>query len=134
MELGNIGNKILNPIDKNATVIGAGLRLIQKIDPLTDSITRLLQGNVHAPNFTQIFNTWGDPSLGIAPAIVAVIGAELAKDAGNNMVKKIANIVSKAGIAYIVVGMAEPVLYFSTHSPGYPGTSGAGSASQGYSY
>jgi hypothetical protein len=41
----------------------------------------------------------------------------MAKGVSNGTITKLANTVSKAGIAYIAVAIGETVLYYSCHSP-----------------
>jgi len=135
MDLGNIGNKLLDGADKNATLIGAGVGFAKSYYGLRDSLGGLLFGSVHGPNVTHIkYQLINDPSY--RDSIIAIIGGYLMQESGISMVDRAGKIIIKAATGFLLVRLAENVLWSMTHSPaGSDGSSGNSSpnGNRGYS-
>lgn len=126
MDIGNIGNKLLSGVEKNATLIGAGLGFMKSYGGLSASLFALLQGGVHGPDTTHIkIQLAHDPSY--RDAIIAIVAGYLAQESGIDMVDRAGKIVIKAATGFLVVRFAENVLWSMTHSVGAGG--GIGTAS-----
>jgi hypothetical protein len=118
MQIESTIGKVLNPIEKYSTLLGAGLELLSpNVLPLwEENITRLLSGQVHAPNLQGAIN-----DLLATPRfkqyIAMAVGGYILKDVtGNATINKISKIVQKVGTGALVTLVAEEMLFFSTHA------------------
>jgi len=116
MNIGGIGNKILNPIEKNSEVIGGGLAALERVENIKQIVAKAASGSIHMPNFsnwlTQVANAPQYQSAGIAALL-----AYLAKDAvPNSTLKKVASAVQKAGVSYVFAGAMIDLGYWATHN------------------
>jgi len=131
MDLGNIGNKLLSGVDNNATLIGAGLGLAKSWWGAQDSLQQLLGfGKMHGPDLGHISDEIrNDPSY--RTALFAIIGGTIAQESGISIVDRTGKIVAKAATGFLLVRLAENVLWSMTHSAGAGGSSGGNSSPTG---
>jgi len=109
-------NKVLNPVEKFSSLIGAGAALIPRLDSIQGEISNAMMGQVHMPNIQNFMSDVSSNPNYKNAAIVALLGY-FGKDAINNSsIRKLAEIAEKAGVAYLVAGVAENLAYYSTHS------------------
>lgn len=124
MDIENAANKLLNPIEKNATLIGAGISVLEYQSGTMNSITLLLQGQVHAPNIGNMLQG-ALANSNVKTALMAAVAGYILKGTGNSTVSRLANILQKAATGYLVTYAVTDTLYYSTHSvegcdqPGY---------------
>lgn len=139
MDIEGSVSRLLNPVEKNSTLIGAGIAALGRLPIFEDGIRQLMAGHVHAPDFDVLISAMTQrPDMLSAYALA--IGGYLLKDAvSNSTLKKLAVIAEKAAIGYIAVNAASFILDVSTHSGSCAGNleGGAGisdlSGSRGYS-
>jgi hypothetical protein len=132
--LSRMGGKILSTVDKNAALIGGGLRALERGQNIMDEINAVLSGQVHVPDLKN-WLAWMGQDRAYSMSILAIIGSELVKGTGIGILDKAARIIGKGAQGYLMVTLAEHALWFSIHSPmpGQGGSSGSSTA-QGYSY
>ena len=117
MDIGNIGNKILSPIEKNSGLIGSGLGVWHEVSngSLQSSISNLLGGQIHAPDFSEILaQLRTDPAY--TNSVLALLIGSLAKDSGIGTLSRIGSIAEKAAGAYLMARGGLLVLHSATHS------------------
>jgi hypothetical protein len=120
MDIENTIGKFLNPVEKNAALIGAGVSMLTPgvMDAMKDSVMNLIGGRIHAPEFNNIASHLRTYPENWMPAVGAAIVGYLLKDSvDNRMIKRIAGITQNAGLGYLAGYAAFELLYFSTHSP-----------------
>jgi len=127
MDIGNIGSKILSPIEKNSGLIGSGLGVWNEVSSgaLQSSISNLLGGYVHAPDLNEIFQQLKTDSA-YTNSVLAIIIGSLAKDSGIGILSRIGNITEKAATSYLMARAALLVLHSATHSEYVAPTFGKG--------
>ena len=120
MDSENTIGKFLNPVEKNAALIGAGVSMLTPgvMDYMKDSVLNLIGGRIHAPEFNSITDHLRNYPGNWMPALGAAIGGYLLKDSvDNKMIQRVAKIAQNAGLGYLAGYAAFELLYFSTHSP-----------------
>jgi hypothetical protein len=120
MDINNMGSKLIDPIEKNATLIGVGAVLLPKVNAIQEEIGLILRGNVHAPNIQSVLtDVANNPNF--RSAVLAIIGGNLVQDAGYPILAKIGRAGIKIATAYLATGIAENIVFHSTHSDMPPG-------------
>jgi hypothetical protein len=116
MQIEGTINKFLAPVQKNSSLLGAGVSALERLPNIQDIVSRILSGQLHMPNvrnwITEVVNA---PQYQSA-AMVAILGYVLKDAVDNSTVKKLAEIAQNVGIAYVATGAAIDLAYFSTHS------------------
>ncbi len=120
-------SKLLNPVEKHAGLIGAGLAAFQKyqdgtIPYIADSLVR---GRVHFPDLheAQMF-IQQEPNL-IPAALVAMAGWALKDATSNSTLKKLAGAAQNGGTAYAAVVLGMALLSSMTQSDSGTGNGGS---------
>jgi len=117
MDIEGTANKFLNPVEKHSGLIGGGIAALQNLGFYMDDINQIMNGNIHAPEWTNILN-FALNDQNSRTALIAAIGGYLLKDAlPNATLKKLAEIAQKIGTAYYVVWVGSAAIFYSTHSP-----------------
>ena len=116
MDINSTVNKLVSPIEKNATLIGAGLSGLRFYPGMVDSITKLVSGQGHAPNIQNMINdAMTVPE--VKTAAMALVAGYVLKDAtGNSTITKLASAAQKGATGYLAVYAAANILYFITHA------------------
>lgn len=116
MNLESTINKILNPVEKNATLLGAVLAVLPGISEISDSVTQIMQGHIHAPNVSNLFtDLTTDPNMRTA-AIAAILGYIGEGATSNRTIQGISTIAKNAGVGYLAAGASVTTLYLMTHA------------------
>ena len=126
-------SKILNPVEKHAGLIGAAGSLLtpSAIPNIMDSISIIVNGGLHAPEWQNIFN---NVLQNTTPALAAAAIGYFIKDATNNStLSKVGSILQNAGLGFTLAFAIGSTLFFSTHSPGRGNDQGQAPAIVGYS-
>jgi hypothetical protein len=116
MQIEGTINKFLAPVQKNSSLLGAGVSALERLPNIQGIASQVLSGQIHMPNVknwvTQVVTA---PQYQSA-ALVAIIGYVL-KDAVDNItIKKLAEIAQNVGTAYVATGAAIDLAWWSTHS------------------
>jgi len=120
MDIANTIDRLLSPVEKYGTVMGAGLGALHYLGGLKDSTSRLFSGQVHMPEVGNII-TEILGSQEVKSSAIAVIAGYLLKGAtGNKTISKIGEITQKVGTGYLTAAVVAYALWYSTHSPVYP--------------
>lgn len=126
-------NKFVTPIERNGTVIGAGAELLSYgVQPLADSISRLLTGNAHLPNLGVMVQDliYLNPRFKTF-ATAAVAGWALKGSINNSTIKNLASAAQKIGTGGVIAAALTEVLYYSTHQGEGSNSLGGGRNSNG---
>lgn len=123
-------SKLLNGIDKNGELIGAGIEAWKRKDLLMSEVQKIVDGHIHMPNLNNVVG-----NLKVTPSFTqglgAYIGGQILKWADlHPMLNKAGSIVSKVGGGVALVTVIENVLGYATN-PGYPPGQGNSSVSIG---
>lgn len=136
MDEGSI-SKLLNPIEKHSSLIGAGLAALYeyKNGTITDLMDRFLSGQVHFPDLKEMQGLIGDPAF-MGPAVIGIAGYFLKDATSNATLKKVAGIAQGGGLGYAAVIATAYLLSSMVHSDSGPSGNAASSdlsGSRGYS-
>jgi hypothetical protein len=117
MDISGAGNKILDPLEKYASLIGGGVAAIANIGYYQEDIEAFIHGTAHAPEWNNIVNfALQNPNM--QSALILAIGGFLAKEVvPGQMLKKIATVAEKGAFAWYAVQLASAGIYYCTHSP-----------------
>jgi hypothetical protein len=120
-------SKILSPMEKYGTWIGGGVNLLQpgSMNDLLNSIQNLVNGQAHLPEWNNFIGTQLPNATNWMAVAAAIIGY-MGKDAVNKPALKHAfGLLQKGATGWLIVQLANTLLYVSTHSPGSGSTLGS---------
>lgn len=128
-----------NSITKHADKLGylAGVLASERnaIDNLTETVQRLIQGQVHSPNLVEIRNWVKSPYF--ESGVIAYIGGLVLEGTKLPIVGNIGKPLQRGAAAYLTAGSLIKLAYSMTHDPpqrSRGGNSGGGSVgNRGYS-
>jgi hypothetical protein len=117
MDIGSIGSKILNPIERNATILGAGYGLYQTYQSgsLREDIARLLGGNLHVPDIPFFFSQLRTDAA-YPTTVMAILAGYILQESGVSFLSRGGAILQKAGVGFLMARLAELGLNVVTHS------------------
>ena len=132
-------NKLFNPIEKHASLLGIGISVFSNLQPnfagtsgtLGEDINALLNGQLHAPEWNNILNVALKDANTMSALMVAIAGYFTKGMTSNSTLNSISEIAYKAGLGYWATNMLISGIYYSTHSPPMGGSISSTSSQTG---
>lgn len=118
MNIGSTANKILDPAAKHSGLLGAAFGAYHQYNAqgLGDSLYRLMNGQVHAPDMNEFAQYMLHDPIITQSLGVAVVGYFLKDISSNSQISKIGEIMQNGGVGFFAATTAGKLLYSMTHS------------------
>lgn len=118
MNIASTANKILDPAARHSGLLGAafGTYVQYTSEGLGDTIFRLMNGQVHAPDMNEFSQYMLNDPIVAQSAAIAVLGYFVKDISSNAQISKIGEIMQNGGVGFFAATTVGKLLYSMTHS------------------